>query len=296
MRETRFFDTTVVIVLIVGALVSVGPLYLVLTMASHSAGDFVHHSLPLLPGTDLMGNVAAAWHQARLGPKLINSLVVCAIVTAAKIALATVTAFAFVYFRTPLRSVGFAALLVTLVLPLETHIAPSYALAADVLSPLKAAVGLFGRHLTAHWTILDTYFGLCLPMAAAATGTFLFRQFFLSLPRQLVDAAKVDGVGPLRFFWDIALPLSRPNIVALAIVTFVSAWNQYLWPLLITTQPDMQTAVLALRGLAPDPQDAVPAWNVTLAGVLVIGILPVVVIACFQNVFARGFTALGPRR
>lgn len=290
MGRSRSFDAVMAVILLWGALCALGPLYLVIVTASHSADELVHYRLPLTPGGELAANLMAAWTQAQLGRKLLNSLIVCMIVTAIKLTLATVTAFAFVYFRTRLRTIGFAVILLTLMLPLETRIAPTYGVAADILSPLRALARLAGIAVNMHWTILDTYLGLSLPVAATATGTFLFRQFFRTIPVALVDAARADGAGPLRFFVDIVLPLSRGNLFAFGIVTFIATWNEYLWPLLVTTTPDMQTAMLAIRSLVPDPENPVPAWNVTLAGVLAVAILPVAVTALFQRQFIKGLT------
>jgi len=292
MTRSHSFDAVMGAILIWGALCALGPLYLVIVTASHSAADLIRHRVPLLPGGNLAANLQSAWSHAQLARKLANSLVVCVLVTGIKLLLATMTAFAFVYFRTPLRTMGFAATLLTLMLPLETRIAPTYGVAADMLSPVRALAQFAGLSFKMHWTILDTYLGLSLPVAATATGTFLFRQFFRTIPPELVDVAKVEGIGPLRFFVDVVLPLSRGNLVAFGIVTFISAWNEYLWPLLITTTPDMQTATLAVRGLVPDPANPVPAWNITLAGVLIISLLPVTVTALFQRQFVRGLTGV----
>jgi sn-glycerol 3-phosphate transport system permease protein len=296
MDRSRSFDLVAAALLAAGLAAALGPLYLALTTASHSADVLARHRVPLLPGPDLAANLRAAWMQAGLGHKLCNSLAVCILVTVAKLVLASITAFALVFFRSPLRGIGFAVIFATLLLPLEMRIAPTYALAADPLSPVRAVAHLFDARLQLHWTLLDSTLGLSLPLVATATGTFLFRQVFLTLPEELVDAAKADGAGPLRFFIDIALPLSRTNLAALAIVIFISAWNQYLWPLLITTRPEMQTAVLAIGGLLPDPQDPAPAWNVVLAGVLIVILPPLVIAALFQRGFVEGLAATVRRR
>lgn len=291
--RSRSFDTACALVLALGLILAVGPLYLALTTASHTAAYLVQHRVPLTPGLDLAASAEQAWAQADLGRKLWNSLFVCLLVTAGKLVLGFTTAYALVFFRAPFRGVGFALILLTLMLPLETRIAPTYALAADALAPVRAVAGLAGLAVEGHWTLLDTYAGLTVPTMAAATGTFLFRQVFQTLPDSLIDAAKVDGVGPWRFMIDVALPLSRGNLAALAVVTFITAWNQYLWPLLITTRPQMQTAILAIAGLAPDAQDTVPAWNVTLAGVLIVILPPLLVAVIFRRGLVRGLTTAG---
>jgi sn-glycerol 3-phosphate transport system permease protein len=162
-----------------------------------------------------------------------------------KITLACITAFGIVFFNSPRRMVIFWLIFITLMLPLEVRIVPTYAVAANALSPfqkildwtglswlIEMAVGVRGG---LEWNLLNSYTGLILPLVATATGTFLYRQFFLTIPDELVEAARMDGAGPLRFLWDILIPLSRTNIAALATIMFVYAWNQYLWPLLVIT-------------------------------------------------------------
>lgn len=288
LDRSRSFDAAAAVALAIGLLLAVGPLYLAFTTASHRAEDLLQGRIPLLPGGALAASAEAAWREGDLGRKLLNSLVVALLVTAIKVTLGFTTAYALVFFRTPWRAPAFALVLLTLTLPLEARIAPTYALAADVLAPLQRLASLFGGRVPAQWPLLDTYAGLTLPLAAAATGTFLFRQFFLTIPSSLVDAAKVDGAGPLRFLRDVALPLSRGNLAALAAVTFIGAWNQYLWPLLVTTRPEMQTAVLAIASLTPDPQDPIPAWNVTLAGVLIVVLPPLLVAFGFRRALVQG--------
>lgn len=288
LDRSRSFDAAVTTVLCIGLLLAAGPLYLALTTASHRPEELLQGHTPLLPGDHFLASVGAAWRMADLGRKLWNSLVVALLVTVIKLALGFATAYALVFFRAPWRGGALTLVLLTLTLPLEARIASTYALAADVLQPLRRAVGLFGVSLPAHGNLLDTYVGLTLPLASAATGAFLFRQFFLTIPDSLIDAAKVDGAGPLRFLRDVALPLSRPYLAALAAVTFIAAWNQYLWPMLITTRPEMQTAILAIADLTPDPQEPVPAWNVTLAGVLIIVLPPLAVALAFRRALVRG--------
>jgi sn-glycerol 3-phosphate transport system permease protein len=296
IMRSRSFDLIAALVIVLGIFAALGPLYLAAVAASQSKAFLAQHRVGLVPGPHLLENVKAAWVATDLGRKLLNSFIVCALVTGLRLALAATSAFAIVFFRTPLRSVGFGLIFLTLVLPLETRIAPTYGVAADVSSPFQAIANLFGAALPLHWSLLDSYLGLSLPLTATATGTFLFIQVFRALPDELVDAAKVDGVGPLRFMIDIALPLTRGSLGALAIVTFIAAWNQYLWPLLITTRPDMQTAVLAVTALLPDPQDSAPAWNLTMAGVLLVILPPLILVAVFQRALFQGAAGKGMTR
>jgi sn-glycerol 3-phosphate transport system permease protein len=189
---------------------------------------------------------------------------------------------------------------ITLMLPLEVRIVPTYAVAANALSPYQAILDitgitwlvqqLTGVQISLDLSLLDSYAGLILPLVATATGTFLYRQFFLTLPDELVEAAKMDGAGPLRFFWDMIIPLSRTNIAALFTIMFVWAWNEYLWPLLVTTDPLKRVAVVGLLDVVPG-NDSVPAWNIAMAGTLIVMLPPLLIVAFTQRLFVRGLVA-----
>tara|TARA_B100000470_G_scaffold206893_1_gene182591 strand:- start:31 stop:633 length:603 start_codon:yes stop_codon:yes gene_type:complete len=191
----------------------------------------------------------------------------------------------------------FWLIFITLMLPLEVRIVPTYEVASNALLPFQKILEslyltdlvfwLIGIEIGLQWNLLDTYWGLTLPLFASATATFLFRQFFLSIPEELAEAAKMDGSGPLRFFFDMVLPLSKTNIAALSVIMFVFGWNQYLWPLLITTDPDMRTLVMGLENLIPS-EDELPEWNVAMAGTLLVMLPPVFVVMVLQNHFVKG--------
>jgi sn-glycerol 3-phosphate transport system permease protein len=210
------------------------------------------------------------------------------------------SAFAIVYFRFPLRIFFFWLIFITLMLPLEVRIVPTYAVAANVLGPYQTILDLTGiswlveqatgYRIALKWGLLNTYTGLILPLIATATGTFLYRQFFLTIPDEMVEAAKMDGAGALRFFKDILVPLSRTNMAALGTIMFVWAWNQYLWPLLVTTDSSHGTAVMELKELIPGAF-GIPDWNVAMAGTLVIMLPPLVVVILMQRWFVRGLIA-----
>jgi sn-glycerol 3-phosphate transport system permease protein len=256
--------------------------------------------MPLIPGHDMAKNVAEAWARADLGRKLVNSVIFAAGVALGKVSIAALSAYSLVYFRYAGRVVIFWLVFITLMLPLEVRIVPTYAVAANVLSPYQTLLNLSGitwlvERLTGfrialHWGLLNTYLGLILPLIATATGTFLYRQFFLTIPDELAEAAKMDGAGPLRFFKDILLPLSRTNIAALGTIMFVWAWNQYLWPLLVTTDATHGTAVMELKELIPG-SFGIPDWNVAMAGTLIIMLPPLVVAILMQRWFVRGLIA-----
>jgi sn-glycerol 3-phosphate transport system permease protein len=176
---------------------------------------------------------------------------------------------------------------ITLMLPVEVRILPTYEVMANVFSPLNALSSLLGYKISLSFSLLDSYAGLTLPLIASATATFLFRQFFISLPEELCEAAKMDGATPMQFFWKVLFPLSKTNIAALTVITFVYGWNQYLWPLLMTTQPSLKTAMLGLQELLPTAEE-VPHWNVAMAGTLIVLIPPVLVVLFMQRWFVKG--------
>lgn len=185
----------------------------------------------------------------------------------------------------------FWGVFITLMLPLEVRVVPTYAVAADLFQPVKSILStLFGIDIKIEWNLLNTYAGLTLPLIATATGTFLYRQFFMTMPNELAEAARMDGSGPIRFFFEMLLPLSRTNMLALTTIMFVYGWNQYLWPLLMVTDPNYKTVMMSLRSLLPS-DNGIPDWNVTLAGSLMIMAPPLVVVAVLQRWFVRGLVS-----
>ena len=225
-------------------------------------------------------------------------------VTIGKVVLAALTAFAIVFFQFRVRMIVFWGIFVTLMLPLEVRIVPTYAVAANVLSPYQTLLNtvgigdlwlwITGTELALEWNLLNSYTGLVLPLVATATGTFLYRQFFLTIPEDLVESAKMDGAGPLRFLWDMLLPLSKTNMAALATIMFIYAWNQYLWPLLVTTDPTYETAVTALQRLTPmsaTTGGGTPDWNVAMAAALLVMLPPLLLVIFMQRWFVRGLIA-----
>ena len=300
VERTPAFDFVTQLVLLLGAVAALAPFVIVAIAATHDLRTVNQVPMPLLPGHELLNNMAEAWGRADLGRKLTNSVIFAAGVALGKVCIAALSAFSLVFFRYRGRVVMFWLIFVTLMLPLEVRIVPTYAVAANVLSPYQTLLDLTGiswvfekttgRALVLHWGLLNTYTGLILPLIATATGTFLYRQFFLTIPEELVEAAKMDGAGALRFFWDILIPLSRNNMAALATIMFVWAWNQYLWPLLVTTDAAHGTAVMELRELIPG-SFGIPDWNVAMAGTLIIMLPPLLVVILMQRWFVRGLIA-----
>jgi sn-glycerol 3-phosphate transport system permease protein len=244
--------------------------------STHDQATMLRAPVPLLPGTHLIENYRTVLFEGygqRFGSNpmlhtLINSMIMALGVAIGKIAISIIAAFAIVYFRFPARMFFFWAIFVTLMLPVEIRIVPTYGVVASL-------------------GMLDSYAGLIIPVIASATATFLFRQFFLSVPDELAEAARVDGASPMRFFWDILLPMSRTSIAALFVIQFIYGWNQYLWPLLITTKESYYTMVMTVSRQA-NVVDSVPSWNLLMAMAMLAMLPPVLVVVFMQRLFVRG--------
>jgi len=262
-------------VLITGVVLVAFPLWVTFVASTLRYDEIVTVPMPLIPGDQLIQNysqVLTAGSQkgssAPVGTMLINSFVMAMGVALGKIAISIVSAFAIVYFRFPMRNLFFWMIFVTLMLPIEVRIIPTFKVAADL-------------HL------LDSYAGLILPIIASATATFLFRQFFLTIPDELTEAARIDGAGPLRFFWDVVLPLSKTSMAALFVILFILGWNEYLWPLLITSQESMYTVVIGIKRMIAGG-DATTEWNLVMATAMLALMPPALVVVLMQKWFVRG--------
>jgi sn-glycerol 3-phosphate transport system permease protein len=276
MVENRpFLNVLTHLVLIIGVALVVFPVYLAFIASTHGPSDFMTGVVPLTPGDQLWTNYSYLLNSgestAGAPPFLLmlaNSLIMALLVSAGKISISIISAFAIVYFRFPFRVLAFWVIFMTLMLPVEVRILPTYKVVADL-------------------GMLNSYSGLVIPVIASATATFLFRQFFLTIPEEMMEAARVDGAGPMKFFRDILLPLSRTNIAALFIIMFIYGWNQYLWPMLITTEPRYYTVVMGIKRLAA-VLDGDTQWNLVMTGVILAGLPPVLVIIFMQRLFVRG--------
>jgi sn-glycerol 3-phosphate transport system permease protein len=276
MVENRPFITFLThLILIIGVLTVVFPVYLAFIASTHGPTDFMTGIVPLTPGNHMAANYGYLLNsgESTAGAPpflmmLVNSLIMAILIAVGKIAISIISAFAIVYFRFPLRVLAFWVIFMTLMLPVEVRILPTYKVVADL-------------------GMLNSYSGLVIPVIASATATFLFRQFFLTVPEEMMEAARVDGAGPLKFFRDILLPLSRTNIAALFIIMFIYGWNQYLWPMLITTEPHYYTVVMGIKRLA-SVLDGDNQWNLVMAGVILAGLPPVLVIIFMQRLFVKG--------
>ncbi|MGE0801605.1 MAG: sn-glycerol-3-phosphate ABC transporter permease UgpE [Lautropia sp.] len=261
-------------VLLAGIAIVFFPVWITLVASTHTADAVQAVPMPLWPGDQLVANyrqvLTAGGGQTSqpVAAMLLNSLVTALVIAFGKIAISLLSAFALVYYRFPLRQTCFWLIFVTLMLPVEVRIMPSYQVVADL-------------------GLLDSYTGMTLPLIASATATFLFRQFFLTVPDELAEAAKLDGAGALRFFWSILMPLSRTNIAALFVILFIYGWNQYLWPLLVTTSESYNTIVIGIRRLI-STGDAGTDWNLVMATAVLAMLPPVAVVMLMQRWFVKG--------
>jgi len=275
MVENRPFYTVLIhIVMILGLVVFLFPIYIAFVASTHETRD-VLSTVQGWFGSNLIENYSTIIKSGKsttggipVGTMMWNSLVMALGIVFGKISISILSAYAIVYFRFRFRMFFFWIIFMTLMLPVEVRILPTY-------------------HVVASLGLLNTYTGLTLPLIASATATFLFRQFFLTVPDELTEAARVDGAGPIRFFFDVLLPLSRTNIAALCVILFIYGWNQYLWPLLITTEKDMTTIVMGIQAMLYVPDD-INEWNKTMATTILAMVPPVVVILAMQRQFVKG--------
>ena len=263
--------------LIIGVLIVAFPVYLTLVASTQSAQDIAaSRPLSLLPGSEFLetyrlalfgGETSMGSKFPAAAPMMMVSLISALVIAIGKIAISLLSAFAIVYFRFPMRNLVFWMIFVTLMLPVEVRIGPTYEVVAQL-------------------GMLNSYAGLTVPLIASATATFLFRQFFLTVPDELVEAARMDGAGPMRFFWDVLLPLSRTSMAALFVIQFIYGWNQYLWPLLVTTNEDMYPVVLGIKRLIAG--EAYTEWNIVMATAMLAMLPPALVVMLMQKWFVKG--------
>lgn len=274
IENRRGLDIFCHVMLIIGVLLILFPLYVAFVAASLDDTQVFQVPMTLIPEPHLWQNISHIWHagvgnnSAPFGLMLFNSFVMALAITVGKITVSMLSAYAIVYFRFPLRNLFFWLIFLTLMLPVEVRIFPTIQVIANL-------------------NMLDSYTGLTLPLMASATATFLFRQFFMTLPDELLEAARIDGAGAMRFFWDIVLPLSKTNLAALFVITFIYGWNQYLWPILITSDASMGTAVAGIRSMI-STSGAPTQWNQVMAAMILTLIPPVAVVLLMQRWFVRG--------
>ncbi len=299
VEKTPLLDAFTYIFLMTGIIIVGFPIIYALIAASLPIEEVSRVPMPLMPGDQFWVNMRAAWDKGDLGTQLFNSFIMASGITIGKIIVSMFGAFSIVYFDYRLRTVAFVTVFCTLMLPVEVRILPTYEMAANLFGPLQSlwdllhlnsVISWFANHeveVSLNFSLLDSYGGLILPLVASATCTFLFRQFFLTVPEELCEAAKMDGASAMTFFRKILFPISKTNIAALVVIEFVYGWNQYLWPLLITTNPKMTTAVIGLQNLIPQADD-LPFWNVAMAGALIVMMPPILVVLLMQRWFVKG--------
>ncbi len=293
-ERTPILDAVCHLILLVGAALVCLPIYFVFVTGSLSQPEIMRVPMSWLPGNQFLANMQTVLSNANFGRLLLNSFIMATGITVGKLAVSVIAAFAVTYFRFPFRMTAFWLIFMSLMLPIEVRIVPTYESAANVALPLNILGSWLGLQalVDLDWNLVNTYSGLILPLIASATATFLFRQFFLTIPDELCEAARIDGASPWQFFRLILLPLSRSNIVALAIILFLTGWNQYLWPLLLTTEPAMANAVIGLKKLMPQ-SDSLPTWHLLMNAAFLTMLPPTLVILLLQRWFVKGLVDSG---
>ncbi|WP_374566876.1 sn-glycerol-3-phosphate ABC transporter permease UgpE [Ideonella sp.] len=275
IENRKGLDWLTHVLLIAAVAIVAFPLYVTFVASTHTLDEVLAVPMPLVPGSHLIENYAQVLGAgstrgaaAPVGPMMLNSLAMALMIAFGKIAISIIASFAIVYFRFPLRRTFFWMIFVTLMLPVEVRIIPTFKVVSDL-------------------GLLNSYVGLTLPLIASATATFLFRQFFMTVPDELTEAARIDGAGPMRFFFDVLLPLSATSVAALFVIQFIYGWNQYLWPLLITTDESMYTAVIGIKRMIVGG-DALTEWPLVMATAMLAMLPPALVVLLMQKWFVKG--------
>lgn len=262
------------LVLIFGTIIIIFPIYFCFVTSTETLQNIIHGSVGMFPKSYLVNNYSDILltnpeiiQGITIWKLLLNSFIVTLLITSGKISISIISAYAIVYFKFKFQKLAFSLIFLTLMLPIEVRIVPTFQMASNL-------------------NLLDTYQGLSIPLIASATATFLFRQLFLSIPNELCEAAKIDGAGPIRFFLDILIPLSKTSIAALFVILFIYGWNQYLWPLLITTKQSMNTIIIALTQMIA--HDGTTQWNKVMAVAIISMAPPLTVVIIMQKWFVKG--------
>ncbi len=278
VEQRPFFTILTHMILVLGVFAIALPIWITFVAASHNELRMTQAPIPLWPGDYLWVNLRATLfgtglrgtETAPVWLMMLNSLAMAMMISVGKITISLLSAFAIVYFNFPFRMGFFWMIFITLMLPVEVRILPTFEVVANL-------------------GMLNSYWGLTIPLIASATATFMFRQVFLTIPDEMLESARIDGAGPMRFFWDILLPLSRTNIAALFVIMFIYGWNQYLWPLLITTDPSMTTIVISIKQMLEAAEQS-PQWNIIMMTALLAMLPPILVVIGMQKLFVKGLT------
>jgi sn-glycerol 3-phosphate transport system permease protein len=275
VEDRRMGDLIAYIILTIGVLIVAFPVWLTFVASTWDASTVINGQMPLYPGPYFLENynrilfvgTSSTTREPVIG-MMLNSFIMAMTIALGKIFISVLSAYAVVYYRFPFRMAAFWTIFITLMLPVEVRIFPTFKIVSDL-------------------NMLDTYQGLAVPLIASATGTLLFRQFFMTIPDELLEASKIDGAGPFRFFKDTLLPLSMTTIAALFVIQFIYGWNQYLWPLLVTTKDSMQTIVIAIKKMIVTA-DALTEWQLAMATAMLAMLPPVLVVIAMQRLFVKG--------
>ena len=275
VEDRRLGDAIAYVILTIGVLIVAFPVWLTFVASTWDAATIINGQLPLYPGPRFFENYYRILFIGTSGTTrepvlnmMLNSFVMAMAIALGKIFISVLSAYAIVYYRFPFRMAAFWIIFVTLMLPVEVRIFPTFKVVSDL-------------------GMLDTYQGLAVPLIASATGTLLFRQFFMTIPDELLEASRIDGAGPFRFFKDTVIPLSITTIAALFVIQFIYGWNQYLWPLLVTTKDSMQTIVIAIKKMIVT-SDALTEWQLAMATAMLAMLPPVLVVVLMQRLFVKG--------
>jgi sn-glycerol 3-phosphate transport system permease protein len=275
VEDRRLGDAIAYVILTIGVLIVAFPVWLTFVASTWDASTVINGQMPLYPGPYFLENynrilfvgTSSTTREPVIG-MMLNSFIMAMTIALGKIFISVLSAYAVVYYRFPFRMAAFWTIFITLMLPVEVRIFPTFKIVSDL-------------------NMLDTYQGLAVPLIASATGTLLFRQFFMTIPDELLEASKIDGAGPFRFFKDTLLPLSMTTIAALFVIQFIYGWNQYLWPLLVTTKDSMQTIVIAIKKMIVTA-DALTEWQLAMATAMLAMLPPVLVVIAMQRLFVKG--------
>ena len=300
IENSKSIDRVASIILFLGMVFVLLPIYLVITTATHSYETFLREGLQYLPGPELFNNIRAVMDNTNLVPQIGNSLIIALMSATGKTAFSFLAAFGIVYFRVRYGTVIFFLILMSTMVPLDLRIVASYEVASNILAPLNTLLNMLGINalismvrgtpVFLELSLIDTYFGMAAPILASGTGTFLFRQSFKTIPPSLINAATMDGAGPIRFMIDILLPISKTSIISLFVLMFMGGWNQYMWPLVVASRPEMETALIGLVKLSTVVDGATPDYPMVMAGAILVNIIPILMIAVMQKYIVKGLT------
>lgn len=299
VEDTRGIDRTALVILIVGIAFILAPIVIAFLTATLSYEEFVSAGgIGLNVGSSFLDNMRRIFVETQLPGQLWNSFVISILVAGIKCTFAFTATFALVFYDCRWSRIIFALTIATVMLPLELVVITTYQVVANVAMPLNWLIRItglawlseriFGTMPDFNLSLLDTYFGVALPIATSSTSVFIYRQFFLSLPKDLPRAAAMDGASPCRFMVDVLLPLSWTPLVATFMFWFIGGWTQYLWPLVAAATPDAQPAVVGLAKLANAEPDDIPDVPLLMAGALFVSFIPVVLIGVMQRQIVRG--------